>query len=69
MSAHAQSYRSVLITVVQLVATHKDVVALRVRHFCSIIISSVEGQKGAIDIQRCSVENKKGAIAIYIVQQ
>ena len=27
-------------------------------------ISSVESQKGAINIQRCSVENQKGAIAV-----
>ena len=27
-------------------------------------ISSVESQKGAINIQRCSTENQKGAIAV-----
>ena len=32
-------------------------------------ISSVDCQKGAITIQRCSIENQKGAIAIDIVQQ
>ena len=32
-------------------------------------ISSVESQKGAIIIQRCFVENQKGATAIDIVQQ
>ena len=30
--------------------------------------SSAESQKGAIADQRCSVENKKGAIAIDFVQ-
>ena len=30
---------------------------------------SAESQKGAIIIQRCSVENQKGAIATYFVQQ
>ena len=33
------------------------------------LISSVEGQKGAIADQRSSVENQKGAIAIDFVQQ
>ena len=32
-------------------------------------ISSVESQKGVIADQRYSVENQKGAIAIYFVQQ
>ena len=32
-------------------------------------ISSVESQKGVIAHQRCSVENRKGAIAIDFVQQ
>ena len=27
---------------------------------------SVKSEKGAIDIQRCSIENQKGAIAIAI---
>ena len=31
--------------------------------------SSVESQKGVIEIQRCSVENQKGAVAIHFVQQ
>ena len=35
-----------------------------VYHFLSSCITSVESQKGAIDIQRFSVENKKGAIAV-----
>ena len=30
--------------------------------------SSAEGRKGAITIQRCSIENQKGTIAIDIVQ-
>ena len=30
-------------------------------------ISSVEIQKGAFNIQRCSVENQKGAVAVYNV--
>ena len=33
------------------------------------IISSVESQKDVIAVQRCSVENQKGAIAIDFVQQ
>ena len=32
-------------------------------------ISSVESQQGAITIQRCSVENQKGAIATDVVQR
>ena len=32
------------------------------------IISSVESQKGAITIQRCSFENQKGALTIDFVQ-
>ena len=32
-------------------------------------ISSAESQKGANAVQRCSIENKKGAIAIDFVQQ
>ena len=32
-------------------------------------ISSVESQKGVIAVQRCSVENPKGAVAIEFVQQ
>ena len=32
-------------------------------------ISSVESQKGAITIQRCSVENQKGVVATDIVQR
>ena len=32
------------------------------------LILSVESQKGAITIQRCSVENQKGDIAIDFVQ-
>ena len=31
------------------------------------IISSVENQKGAINIQRCSVENQKGTIAVQSI--
>ena len=34
-----------------------------------IFISSVESQKGASIIQRCSTENQKGAIAIDFVQR
>ena len=33
------------------------------------IFLSVESQKGAITIQRCSVQNQKGTIAIDFVQQ
>ena len=33
------------------------------------MISSAESQKGVIADQRRSVENQKGAIAIYFVQQ
>ena len=29
-----------------------------------VLISSVESQKGVITIQRCSIENQKGAIAV-----
>ena len=36
---------------------------------CFRIISSVESQKDAITIQRCSVENQKGAIIINFVQR
>ena len=32
-------------------------------------ISSVESQKGVIAIQRCSIENQKGAIDIDFVKQ
>ena len=32
-------------------------------------ISSVESQKGAITIPRCSIENQKGAITIDIAQR
>ena len=32
-------------------------------------ISSVESQKSVITVQRCSIENQKGAIAIDFVQQ
>ena len=32
-------------------------------------ISSVESQKGAINIQRCSVENQKGAIPVQCLWQ
>ena len=35
----------------------------------TVIISSVEGQKGIIAYQRCSIENQKGAITIDFVQQ
>ena len=31
-------------------------------------ISAVESQKGAITIQRCSIENQKGTIVIDFVQ-
>ena len=38
--------------------------------YCEVHInSSVESQKAAITIQRYSVENQKGTIAIYIVHQ
>ena len=30
-----------------------------------VSVSSVESQKGAINIQRCSLENQKGAIAVH----
>ena len=29
-------------------------------------ITSVEGQKGIITVQRCSLENQKGAIAVLV---
>ena len=32
-----------------------------------IDVSSVESQKGAVNIQRCSVENQKGTIAVHTV--
>ena len=31
-----------------------------------LLKSAVEGQKGVNDIQRCSVENHKGAIAVQV---
>ena len=33
-----------------------------------VLKSSVESQKGAISIQRCSAENQKGAMEIDFVQ-
>ena len=33
-------------------------------YYCEKIISSVESQKGVIEVQRCSVENQKGAFAV-----
>ena len=47
---------------------HQHVAMKSVDGFISAItwpnsISSVESQKGAINIQRCSIENQKGAIA------
>ena len=38
-------------------------------YICLYYISSVESQKGVIAVQRCFVENQKGAIAIDFVQQ
>ena len=32
---------------------------------CNICISSVESQKGIIAVQRCCVDNQKGAIAVH----
>ena len=40
-----------------------------VSFFIDFIIWSVESQKDTITIQRCSIENQKGAIAIDFVQQ
>ena len=48
---------------------NKNIAYTNVSYMSHTFKSSVESQKAAITIQRCSVENQKGTIAVDFVQR